>query len=82
MKYTTILAATLTLAGASLAQAAALEEMDANGDGMVTLDEVQAMYPEIAAETFTAADANADGTLDAEELAAAEEAGLMPMSGG
>lgn len=70
------------LVAASMAQAATLEELDANGDGSLTLDEVQAMYPEVATEAFIAADTNADGLIDAEELALAQEAGLMPLTDG
>ena len=54
--------------------------IDANGDGYVTLDEVQSVYPEITAESFSAMDANADGALDEAEMAAAQEAGTMPKS--
>lgn len=57
-------------------------EVDTNGDGMLTLDEVQAVFPEITVETFTAMDANADGALDDEEVQAAQNAGVMPKSEG
>jgi hypothetical protein len=56
----------------------AATQVDANGDGMLTVEEVQAVYPEITAEAFSAMDVNADGGLDADEVAAAQEAGLMP----
>ena len=58
--------------------AAAAEEIDANGDGLLTLDEVQAAFPEITADSFTAMDVNADGALDDDEVTAAQDAGLMP----
>ncbi len=61
-------------AGAGLAATAA----DANGDGLLTLDEVQAVMPEVTAAAFSAMDLNADGALDAAEVEAAQEAGLMP----
>ncbi len=57
-------------------------EMDTNGDGLLTIDEVQAIYPDLNADSFTAMDLNADGALDAEEVAAAQEAGIMPTSDG
>lgn len=60
----------------------AATELDANGDGMLTLDEVQAMYPDVTAETFSAMDVNADGALDDAEVVAAQEAGMMPKSEG
>lgn len=68
------------LPSALSAQTAA--DLDTNGDGLLTIDEVQAAYPDMGADTFTAMDLNADGALDAEEIAAAQEAGLMPASEG
>ena len=65
---------------AALAQSAA--ELDTNGDGLLTIDEVQAAFPDMGTDTFTAIDLNADGALDAEEIAAAQEAGLMPPTEG
>ena len=59
---------------------AAATGIDANGDGVLTLDEVQAAFPEITAEGFTAMDKNADGMLDADEVAAGQDAGMMPKS--
>lgn len=56
----------------------AATEADANGDGLLTLDEVQAVMPEVTAESFSAMDLNADGALDAAEVEAAQDAGLMP----
>jgi hypothetical protein len=69
-----LVAAALSL-GAAI-QAAA--ETDANGDGLLTIDEVQAVYPEVTADDFSAMDLNADGALDSSEVQAAQEAGLMP----
>ncbi|MCB1350480.1 MAG: EF-hand domain-containing protein [Paracoccaceae bacterium] len=51
---------------------------DTDGDGMVTLEEFTAAYPDLTAEAFDAADTNADGMLDADEIAAAAEAGVLP----
>ncbi|GFE51689.1 hypothetical protein So717_34420 [Roseobacter cerasinus] len=51
---------------------------DANGDGVLTIDEVQAAFPDITAESFSTMDLNADGALDEAEVQAAQEAGLMP----
>lgn len=56
----------------------AATELDTNGDGFVTLEEVQAAHPEITPESFQAMDSNADGALDEEEIAAAQEGGVMP----
>jgi hypothetical protein len=71
-----ILGASITAGLASMAIAAT--EIDTNGDGVLTLDEVQAVFPEISTESFTAMDANADGALDDTEISAAQDAGMMP----
>jgi hypothetical protein len=56
----------------------AATEVDANGDGVLTIDEVQAVFPEVTADSFTAMDLNADGALDDDEVVAAQQAGMMP----
>lgn len=58
-----------------LAQSAAI---DADGDGMYSLPEVQAALPDMTMDGFTVLDANGDGLLDAEEIAIAVEAGVLP----
>ncbi|MEP1519176.1 MULTISPECIES: hypothetical protein [Ascidiaceihabitans] len=63
---------------AAFASPALAQSADANGDGVLTIDEVQAVYPDVTADSFTAMDLNADGALDAEEVSAAQDAGLMP----
>lgn len=60
------------------APAWAQADLDANGDGMVTLDEVQAVNPDITAEDFSAMDTDSDGVLSPEEVSAAQEAGQLP----
>lgn len=71
---------TATLAAFPLfAMGAGVESLDANADGMLSFIEVQAGYPDLTEEAFTVMDANDDGLLDAEEVAAAQEAGTMPM---
>ena len=59
---------------AAFAQAA----LDTDGDGMVSLAEVQAVVADFTEEQFAGVDANADGMLDEAELAAAVEAGVIP----
>jgi len=73
----TILLST-TLIAALSATAFAAVQVDTNGDGFLTLDEVNAAFPDIKAEEFSAMDVNADGVLDTSEVAAAQDAGLMP----
>lgn len=62
--------------------AAAQSEADANGDGVLTIEEVQAVVPEVDTDTFSVMDANGDGALDQDEVAIAQEAGLLPPSNG
>ena len=78
----TYLAMSAVLATAMGSAAFAATEVDANADGMVTLEEAQAQVPEITAEIFSSLDVNADGALDADEVAAAQDAGIMPKTNG
>ena len=74
---------TLATLGLILSPALALAavEVDANGDGMITIDEMQAVYADTTPETFSEMDSNGDGALDDGEMQAAEEAGLIkPLS--
>ena len=77
---------TLALAlGVTLVAPAAfadLSELDTNGDGMITFDEMLAAVPTVTEENFLAIDTNGDGTVDADEYAAAEAAGTLPMQDG
>ena len=66
----------------ALAMSQVASSLDANGDGVLTIDEVQASFPEMSSDSFAAMDLNADGALDADEVAAAQEAGLMPATDG
>jgi len=75
----TVLAA---LAFPALAMGQSASALDTNGDGVLTIDEVQASFPEVTSDMFTTMDLNADGALDAEEITAAQEAGLMPATDG
>jgi len=73
----TILLSATIITGLAAASFAATS-VDANGDGMLTLDEVNAAFPDIKADAFSTMDVNADGVLDTSEVAAAQEAGLLP----
>ncbi|MGV6803422.1 MAG: hypothetical protein ACWA49_04385 [Ruegeria sp.] len=77
-KLAMLAAVVVGVPGFVLAQSAA----DANGDGVLTIEEVQAVMPEIDAEGFAQLDANGDGALDQAEVAAAQDAGLLPASNG
>ncbi|MGC1495558.1 MAG: hypothetical protein WA790_07105 [Sulfitobacter sp.] len=64
----------------AFAMGAGAAEVDANGDGLLSVTEVQAVYPDVTAEQFSAMDLNADGALDDAEVQAATEAGVMPVA--
>jgi len=51
--------------------AADFATVDANADGLVTIEEAALGAPEITTEAFQEADANGDGALSAEEYAVA-----------
>ena len=70
---------TIALLGfAAGAGAQGVGALDANGDGVLTIDEVQLVMTELTAEEFAAMDINGDGALDGAEVDAAREAGLLP----
>ncbi len=59
------------------ATAVMAEVQDANGDGVYSMDELKVTYPDLTEDVFGQLDQNGDGALDAEELAVAEEAGIL-----
>jgi hypothetical protein len=70
---------TMTTAAILLtAPAWAQSAMDTDGDGLVTLVELQTAYPDITEDTFVAMDTDADGALSDAEITAATEAGMLP----
>ncbi|WP_037315696.1 hypothetical protein [Ruegeria halocynthiae] len=74
----TISALVLGLPALAIAQSS----VDTNGDGVLTIEEVQAVLPDVDADGFSAMDANGDGALDQAEIAVAQEAGLLPATNG
>lgn len=82
MKAITYTFAAFTSFGALfLATQAAQAEMDANGDGVFSYEEMLTVYPELSEDVYTSIDVNTDGAIDAAELAAATEAGVLPSQG-
>jgi len=79
IQMTRLVAALLGLPACAFAAIAA--EVDSNGDGLLSVMEVQAILPDITAEQFSSMDLNADGALDEDEVQAAQEAGLIPVPG-
>lgn len=63
----------LSLTGGAFAQALDFNSLDANGDGVISMEELQAAIPDLTPESFAMLDTDADGALSAEEFAA-----LMP----
>jgi hypothetical protein len=82
MKSTYLTAfALIGIGAAAFAMSDAATALDANADGLLTVDEVQAGLPDVTPEGFAAMDANGDGALDSDEVTAAEASGLMPTGG-
>lgn len=75
-RITALAAAAITvLAGPAFA---IQTEIDLDGDGTYSLTEVQTAMPEMSQDDFLVLDANGDGLLDADEVAAAIAAGFLP----
>lgn len=54
------------------------QALDADGDGAVTMTEFNAAMPDAGAAVFAEIDADANGVLDAEEVAEAIDIGMLP----
>ena len=50
---------------------------DSDGSGNFSMEEMLTVYPALTDEIFAAVDVNEDGAIDAEELAVAQEAGVL-----
>lgn len=75
--YKTISALMLGLALAGVAHAQTVVT-DTDGNGSYSIEEMTAAYPDMTPELFAQIDVNGDGAVDADELAAAREAGTLP----
>ncbi|MCV2868597.1 EF-hand domain-containing protein [Defluviimonas sp. WL0002] len=73
-KFVLALGAMAAIASAANAQTVVT---DADGNGTYSIEELTAAYPDLTPELFAEIDANADGAVDADELAAAQEAGKI-----
>jgi len=74
--FTAIATTALCLPAFAMGQSAA--QVDANEDGVLSLEEVQAVFPDMTEDQFLTVDLNGDGMLEDAEVKAAQEAGLMP----
>ena len=50
---------------------------DTDGDGVYSMDEMKAAFPDVTDEVLVQIDLNEDGSIDIEELAVAQTAGLL-----
>lgn len=82
---TTATTLALLLAGTTTAFAQEAMEADTDGDGMVSLAELQTLYADAAAADIAAGfeqvDIDADGLLNDDEIALARESGIFPPAG-
>ena len=76
MKKFQIIFAALTLCATALVAQSA--DIDINGDGMYSFPELMAVVPTLTEDDFAALDTSGDGLLDADEIAAGVEAGVLP----
>jgi hypothetical protein len=77
MKRIAILLAPFALASAALAQATLPEVPDTDGNGSWSLVELQAVWTDLTEDGFKAIDTSADGAVDATELQAALDGGVI-----
>lgn len=78
LKLTKVNAAVFILmSGAAFAQDAD-PAIDVNGDGFYSFPELGTVYPDLTDEMFIEMDTTGDGLLDMAEVAAAQDAGVMP----
>ena len=69
---------TIILIAALFGATTALAEVeDTDGNGTYSMEELKAAYPDLTEDTFAIVDVNGDGAVDTDELAAAENAGLL-----
>lgn len=76
MKTRILAFAALCALGAGAASAQTMVE-DTDGDSVYSMEELVAAYPDLTEETFTMMDVDGSGSIDADELQAAREQGLI-----
>lgn len=69
MKHLLAIVAVAGLAAPAFAQMIDFTSVDADQSGTLTLEELQAVLPDVTQEQFTAADADGSGDLTQEEFA-------------
>ena len=79
MKRFAIALAPLVLASAAFAQATLPDVPDTDESGSWSLVELQAVWTDLTEDTFKAIDTSADGAVDATELQAAVDGGVIAL---
>jgi hypothetical protein len=77
MKRIALVLAPFALASAALAQATLPDVPDTDGSGSWSLVELQAVWTDLTEDSFKAIDTSADGNVDATELQAALDGGVI-----
>ena len=77
MKRIALVLAPFALASAALAQATLPDVPDTDGNGSWSLVELQAVWTDLTEDNFKAIDTSADGAVDATELQAALDGGVI-----
>ena len=77
MKRFAILLAPIVMASAALAQATLPDVPDTDSNGSWSLVELQAVWTDLTEDNFKAIDTSADGNVDATELQAALDGGVI-----
>ncbi len=73
-----MLAGAAAIAATGFAGAALAHEMDVDQDGLYSLAEMRTEYADLTEADYAALDTNQDEAVDADELAAAIEFGILP----
>jgi hypothetical protein len=79
MKRYAIMLAPLALASAALAQASLPDVPDTDENGSWSLVELQAVWTDLTEDNFKVIDTSADGAVDATELQAAVDGGVIKL---
>ena len=81
MKKIALQTATVFALTVSATATYAQSEIDTDGDGLLSYNELLAAYPAMTEENLTAIDTNSDGAIDADEMKVANDAGMLPTEG-
>lgn len=72
-----MLTLTAAVSAVAIASTALAHEMDTDQDGLYSLTEMRTEYPDLTEADYAALDTNQDEAVDADELAAAIESGVL-----